>query len=137
MRDRLLNQVDPITTLARLQASELQLREMQATLIAERVARSQIEKTAQDRADNLKEYQHEYTEAVRALRRARDEGKIAEEERKRILRAYESSKSRSARLRDNADGRLHEYDTALQVRKARDQGRAEGRDEVGFAGSTN
>jgi hypothetical protein len=39
MRERLLNQVDPVTTLARLQAAELQLRELQATLIAERVAR--------------------------------------------------------------------------------------------------
>lgn len=94
MRERLLNQVDPVTTLARLQAAELQLRELQATLIAERVARSQIEKTAQDRAENLAEYRHEFSEAVRALRRARDEGAVVEEERKRILRAYESSKSR-------------------------------------------
>jgi hypothetical protein len=96
MRDRLLHQqADPtlITTLARLEASELQLRDLQATLIAERVARTQIEKQAHERAENLKDYQHELTEAVRALRRARDEGKKNEEERRRLHRAYEEATS--------------------------------------------
>ena len=95
MRNRLLSQqADPtlITTMARLEASEAQMRDLQATLIAERVARTQLEKQAQQRLDDVRDYRHELSGAVRALRRARDEGKKNEEERRRLVRAFEEAK---------------------------------------------
>ena len=92
MRDRLLSDPTVITTMARLEASEAQMRDLQATLIAERVARTQLEKQAQQRLDDVRDYRHELSGAVRALRRARDEGKKNEEERRRLVRAFEEAK---------------------------------------------
>lgn len=94
MRDRLVNeQANPglVTALAKLEASEEQLRSLQATLIAERVARTQIEQQAQTAVDDMRDYRHELASAVRALRRARDEGKKNEEERRRLQRSFEEA----------------------------------------------
>lgn len=95
MRNRLMSQqADPtlVTTMARLEASEAQMRDLQATLIAERVARTQLERQAQQRLDDMRDYRHELSGAVRALRRARDEGKRNEEEKRRLMRAFEEAK---------------------------------------------
>lgn len=94
MRDRLVNeQANPtlVSALAKLEASEEQLRSLQATLIAERVARTQVEQQAQMGADDLREYRHELASAVRALRRARDEGKKNDEDRRRLQRAFDEA----------------------------------------------
>jgi len=95
MRNRLLSQqADPalVSTMARLEASEAQMRDLQATLIAERVARTQLERQAQQRLDDMRDYRNELSGAVRALRRARDEGKKNEEEKRRLMRAFEEAK---------------------------------------------
>lgn len=94
MRDRLVNeQANPtlVSALAKLEASEEQLRTLNATLIAERVARTQMEQQAQTAADDMRDYRHELSSAVRALRRARDEGKKNDEERRRLQRAFEEA----------------------------------------------
>lgn len=99
MRNRLVSDSaqDPnlITALANLQASQSQLRDLQATLIAERVARTQIEQQAATTASDMVDYRHELASAVRALRRARDEGKKVEEERRRLQRSFEEAQKRS------------------------------------------
>lgn len=82
-------------TTARLDAAEKQLRELQARLIAEQVARTQIEQEAGLREDEVKNYQNEWANAVRALRRAREEGKKTDEEKggsRDALRKREISK---------------------------------------------
>jgi septation ring formation regulator EzrA len=110
MRDRLLNavaardhaQADEISrhlhdathlaaALAKLQTSEEQLRTLQATLIAERVARSQVEQRVETESDAMKECRNELASAVRALRRARDEGKRTEEEKRRLQRSFDEA----------------------------------------------
>lgn len=98
MRDRLMQQeVNPtvVSAWAKLEATEEQLRTLQATLIAERVARTQVEQQAQTTADDMRDYRHELASAVRALRRARDEGKRNDEERRRLQRAFEEAQKSS------------------------------------------
>lgn len=81
-------------TTARLDAAESQLRELQAKLIAEQVARTQIEQEAGLREDEVKNYQNEWACAVRALRRAREEGKKTDEEKRRIQRCFEEARDK-------------------------------------------
>lgn len=78
--------------LTKLESTEEQLRSLQANLIAERVARTQIERNVQDGEGDLKDIKNELAAAVRALRRAREEGKRNEEERKRLARCFEDTK---------------------------------------------
>ncbi len=111
MRDRLLNasaardrdNADELTrklhetsdlaaTLAKLETAEDQLRALQATLIAERVARLQIERENDLSSGDMKDCR-ELAGAVRALRRAREEGKRTEEERRRLARCFEEMKT--------------------------------------------
>ena len=80
------------TALAKLESTEEQLRTLQATLIAERVARTQMEKHVQDGEGDVKDIKNELSAAVRALRRAREEGKRNEEERRRLARCFEETK---------------------------------------------
>jgi hypothetical protein len=79
--------------LAKLENAEDQLRNLQATLIAERVARTQVERDASSSTDSMRECRNELASAVRALRRARDEGKRTEEERRRLARCFEETKN--------------------------------------------
>lgn len=81
-------------TTARLEAAEKQLRELQARLIAEQVARTQTEQVAGLREDEVKNYQNEWASAVRALRRAREEGKKTDEEKRRIQRCFEEARDK-------------------------------------------
>ncbi|KIY31533.1 hypothetical protein I305_06004 [Cryptococcus gattii E566] len=106
-------------TTARLDAAESQLRELQAKLIAEQVARTQIEQEAGLREDEVKNYQNEWACAVRALRRAREEGKKTDEEKRRIQGRFEEARDK-----------LWRYHEALRVREARAQGKEEGRAEA-------
>lgn len=80
-------------TLTKLESAEKQLRHLQATLIAEQVARTQIEQDRETRADDLKDCKNELAGAVRALRRARDEGTRGDEERRRLARAFDETKT--------------------------------------------
>ncbi|ODO03348.1 hypothetical protein L198_02194 [Cryptococcus wingfieldii CBS 7118] len=107
------------TASARLEAAEKQLRELQAKLIAEQVARTQIEHEAGLRSDEVKNYQNEWASAVRALKRAREEGRKTDEEKKRVQRCFEEARDK-----------LWKYHEALRVREARAQGKEEGRTEA-------
>ena len=122
------------SALAKLEMAEQQLRHLQATLIAERVAKSEMEREKCMSTDEMKECRNELASAVRALRRARDEGKKTDEERRRIQRAYEETTHRSAEIvfrpLAEVDSRLHLYHEALEVRKAEEKGREEGRNAV-------
>lgn len=83
------------SALTKLELAEEQLRTLQATLIAERVARTQIQRDASANADDVRDCREELASAVRALRRARDEGKRSEEDRKALARAYEMAQVKS------------------------------------------
>ncbi|WWC61136.1 uncharacterized protein I303_103715 [Kwoniella dejecticola CBS 10117] len=107
------------TTATKLEAAEKQLRELQARLIAEQVARTQIEQEAGIKEEEMKNYQNEWASAVRALRRARDEGKNSDEEKRRIQRCFEEARDK-----------LWKYHEALRVREARAQGKEEGKAEA-------
>ncbi|WWC69472.1 uncharacterized protein I206_103413 [Kwoniella pini CBS 10737] len=107
------------TTATKLEAAEKQLRELQARLIAEQVARTQIEQEAGLKEEEMKNYQNEWASAVRALRRARDEGKKSDEEKRRIQRCFEEARDK-----------LWKYHEALRVREARAQGKEEGKAEA-------
>ncbi|WRT67121.1 uncharacterized protein IL334_004087 [Kwoniella shivajii] len=107
------------TTATKLEVAEKQLRELQARLIAEQVARTQIEQEAGMKEEEMKNYQNEWASAVRALRRARDEGKKSDEEKRRIQRCFEEARDK-----------LWKYHEALRVREARAQGKEEGRAEA-------
>ncbi|WVW83109.1 hypothetical protein I302_105127 [Kwoniella bestiolae CBS 10118] len=107
------------TTATKLESAEKQLRELQARLIAEQVARTQIEQEAGLKEEEMKNYQNEWASAVRALRRARDEGKKSDEEKRRIQRCFEEARDK-----------LWKYHEALRVREARAQGKEEGRAEA-------
>ena len=80
-------------TLAKLEATEDQLRQAQATLIAERVARTHLEGEWAQRDEDVRDTRDELTRAVRALQRARDEGRRTDEERRRINRCFEETKT--------------------------------------------
>jgi len=82
------------TTLTKLEQAESQLRTLQATLIAERVARTQIVRQVEEKEDRMRNYKLELAAAVRALRRAREEGKKTEEEKRRVARAFEEARDK-------------------------------------------
>lgn len=111
MRDRLLStqhaqeQHNPVTThrqvseaaslaaaMAKLETTQDQLRTLQATLIAERVARTQLERRSAEGEGDVRDVKHELASAVRALRRAKDEAKKIEEERRRLAKCFEETK---------------------------------------------
>lgn len=78
--------------LAKLETTQDQLRTLQATLIAERVARTQMERRSHEGEDDVREVKAELAGAVRALRRAKEEAKRNEEERRRLARCFEETK---------------------------------------------
>ncbi|KAK8869826.1 hypothetical protein IAR55_000394 [Kwoniella newhampshirensis] len=119
LRRQIKEAQDLATTATRLEIAEKQLRELQARLIAEQVARTQMEQEVERREDETKNYQTEWASAVRALRRARDEGKKSEEEKRRLQRCFEEARDK-----------LWKYHEALRVREARAQGKEEGRAEA-------
>jgi len=84
---------DLTSTLAKLETAEDQLRTLQANLIAERVARTQIERENDTTSEDMRDCRNELASAVRALRRAREEGKRTDEERRRLARCFEETKT--------------------------------------------
>jgi len=90
---RLHDTSDLAAALAKLGSGEDQLRTLQATLIAERVARTQIEQENDLTSEDMRDCRNELAGAVRALRRSRDEGKRTDEERRRLARCFEETKT--------------------------------------------
>lgn len=82
------------SAVTRLQEAEAQLRTIQATLIAEKVGRTEAERRSEMQRDEVKVFKNELAGAVRALRRAREEAKRGEEERRRVQRGWEEAKER-------------------------------------------
>ncbi|KAJ9094845.1 hypothetical protein QFC19_007774 [Naganishia cerealis] len=105
-----------VSNTCRLQS---EIRTLQARIIAEHVSRSTLEKNVADNAEQAREYRSELASAVRALRRAKEETKKLDEERKKGMRLYEETRER-----------LVKYHEALKVQEARDAGREEGRLEA-------
>ncbi|KAJ9123992.1 hypothetical protein QFC22_000784 [Naganishia vaughanmartiniae] len=98
---------------------ESEIRTLQARIISEHVSRSTLEKDVADKAEQAREYRSELATAVRALRRAKEETKKLDEERRKGVRLYEETRER-----------LVKYHEALKVQEARDAGREEGRLEA-------
>lgn len=121
------------SALTKLQSTEEQLRTLQATLIAERVARSQCERDASLYEHNIRDVKEELASAVRALRRARNEGRKSEEERRAMLRAYEMAQAKwvlAFYVVMPTYSRANQYQLELSVREAVSRGREKGRQEV-------
>ncbi|ORY33794.1 hypothetical protein BCR39DRAFT_268546 [Naematelia encephala] len=120
---RLAQKIDEASQLAaacaKLEAAQEQVRTLQATLIAEQVARHQLEDASKLDDHNFRECRNELSTAVRALRRSREEQRRTDEERRKIARGFEQVKTQ-----------LHRYHEELQVREARARGREEGRAEA-------
>ncbi|ORX39872.1 hypothetical protein BD324DRAFT_678956 [Kockovaella imperatae] len=119
IQKQLASTAELAATLVKLEKAEEQLRTLQATLFAEQVARTQIEREAEQSREDMKDCKDELASAIRALRRARDEGQRGDEERKRLQRCFETTKNQ-----------LHKYHEELKVRDARAKGREEGRAEA-------
>jgi hypothetical protein len=81
------------TTTLKLKIAEEQLRSLQATLVAERMSRYQIEREKDGNAEDVRKISYELASAVRALRHAKDEGRKTNEERRRLNRAFEETKN--------------------------------------------
>jgi tellurite resistance protein len=94
LHSQLVNTSKLSSTMTRLQDAEEQLRTLQATLIAEKVGRTEAERRSQVHNDEVRKFKTELAGAVRALRRAREEAKRGEEERRRVLRGWEEAKER-------------------------------------------
>lgn len=104
---------------ARLERSESKLREAKLRLVREQLLRTNAEQATASRADEARSVKAELATAVRALRKARDEGRRNDEERRRATRAFEEARDR-----------LVKYHEELKVRDARAAGKEEGRTEV-------
>lgn len=71
-----------------------QVRTLQARIIAEHVSRSSLEKDVVDKTEQAREYRTELANAVRALKRAKEETRKLDEERKKGMRLYEETRER-------------------------------------------
>jgi septal ring factor EnvC (AmiA/AmiB activator) len=78
--------------LTKLESTQDQLRTLQATLVAERVARTQMERRSHEGEDDVRDVRNELAGAVRALRRAKEEAKKNEEEKRRLAKCFEETK---------------------------------------------
>ena len=76
--------------LAKLESTQTQLRTLQATLIAEKVARTQLQERADVEAGDMKECRDELAAAIRALKRSRDEGQRGDDEKKSLAKSVEA-----------------------------------------------
>lgn len=88
------NALELADTAARLAMAEEQLRSLQATLIAERMKTTAQERRASEERERRERYRSELALAVSVLRRAKDDGKRSEEERRRLQRAFEEARVR-------------------------------------------
>ncbi|WOO85905.1 uncharacterized protein LOC62_07G009391 [Vanrija pseudolonga] len=104
---------------ARLERSESKLRDAKLRLVREQLLRTTAEQATASHADEARNVKAELATAVRALRKARDEGKRNDDERRRATRAFEEARDR-----------LVKYHEELKVRDARAAGKEEGRTEA-------
>lgn len=81
-------------TKAQLGRLEKEIRTLQAKIIAEQVGRNEVERDAQTRGEEVRQYRDELAGAVRALRRAKEETKKLDEERRKGMRLYEETRER-------------------------------------------
>jgi hypothetical protein len=77
------------SALARLEAQQAQLRDLNATLLAEQVYRKMAEQKAASHGETLAGIKNELATAIRALRSARNDAKMSEEERAGLKRSYD------------------------------------------------
>ncbi|GMK56873.1 hypothetical protein CspeluHIS016_0307130 [Cutaneotrichosporon spelunceum] len=110
-----------VDTTNRLQEAEDALRTLQLKLVAEKLRTGEAKRLAAEAAAKREADRRELALAVAILRRAKDDGRRGEEERQRLLRAFEEAKRR-----------LVKYHEEIRVRDARKAGQTEGRTE-GFA----
>jgi chromosome segregation ATPase len=82
------------TTKKQVDSLSSEIRALQAQIIAEKVGRCEVEKAAMKRNEQVRIYRDELAAAVRALRRAKEETKRLEEERRKGARLYEETKER-------------------------------------------
>lgn len=83
---------DLASAAAKLEAAEKELRHLQAKLIAERVERTEVERKAQERQKAAGKYKTELETAVRALRKAREDERRTEREKRHAARAFEGAR---------------------------------------------
>jgi len=79
---------------SQLNSLQATVRDLQARIIAEQVTRSETEREAMARAEEVRTYRDELAGAVRALRRAKDESHKLDEERRKGLRLFEETRER-------------------------------------------
>ena len=90
---RLYETVELVKARTKFEHAEEELREMKATVIAERVARDQIERQNDMTTEDMKDCRNELASAIRALRRSREEGRRTDEERRKYVRCFEMTKT--------------------------------------------
>ncbi|BEJ13597.1 hypothetical protein CspHIS471_0307710 [Cutaneotrichosporon sp. HIS471] len=106
-------------TTYRLKEAEGALRTLQAKLVAEKLRTGEVERRAAETAAKREADRRELAVTVSILRRAKDDSRRGEEERRRLLRAFEETK-----------GRLVKYHAEIRVRDARKVAHEEGRTEA-------
>lgn len=79
--------------LSKLSSTEDQLREVQATLIAERVARTQVQQEHDLHLGDARDVKTELAGAIRALRQAKEESKRVQAERAKLAVAFDEAKT--------------------------------------------
>ena len=96
LADRHAEEKDHTLRRSRSQLNTLQatVRDLQARIIAEQVTRSETERETMARAEEVRTYRDELAGAVRALRRAKDESRKLDEERRKGLRLFEETRER-------------------------------------------
>lgn len=104
---------------SQLDSLQSTVRDLQARIIAEQVQHSETERESNARAEQVRTYRDELAGAVRALKRAKEESRKLDEERRKGVRLFEETRERLVKLRE-----------AYKVQEAREVGRDEGRIEV-------
>jgi len=79
---------------SQLKSLQNTVRDLQARIIAEQVTRSETEREASARAEEVRTYRDELAGAVRALRRAKEESRKLDDERRKGLRLFEETRER-------------------------------------------
>lgn len=80
--------------LAKLEYTKKALRNMQATMISERLERCKLERDIRARENKAQGYKEQLVSAAEALRRLKKEGQKTEQDRQRYHQAFEEAKRR-------------------------------------------
>lgn len=88
--DHTLNDaVQLASALARLEAQQDQLRDLHAHLISEQVHRRLAEERVNSNSENMAGVKNELASAIRALRAARDDARLNEQERSALKKSFD------------------------------------------------